>query len=353
MPFEYVCKDRLKRYANKFSDLFCLGEDGPGIFFSLVECCLNQTSIEEVNCESSPGPDVVLKLGRLPLDVMTSKCNMLLEDSFNDARQAGLFRLDDVVCVDYHDVVYHGKPLEYTVNSVKDGKKRRMFRYAVAGFARKKLFYTSRIRPCKTGDDTGDILTELLSDQNPGIVLMDRFFGGVKTFEAVEKLGGEYIIPCKHSDGMDELYKKSLLTKKPCQSHTIRKRVGGAKQVNVYFLEDKNFEYTSYYSNIVLQDDETGMILAWYKIRWNIENQFKKKKQVQPKTSSPNPSYRLLLETISYLLSNLWRLIVNTVQPATMKRLGRVINKILGKARNKSSSIRDKTVRDKTLSDPG
>jgi hypothetical protein len=177
---------------------------------------------------------------------------------------------------------------------------------------------------------------------------MDRFFGSVKVFDTVEALGREYIIPCKQTDKMDELYKKSLLSGQQCLRHTMRKHGGGKKQVDVHFLADKDYEYTSYYSNIAVPDDKTDTLLAVYKIRWNIENQFKKKNEVQAKTSSPSPSYRLLLETISYLLCNLWRLIVNTVQPITTKKFGRILCMLLRLIREEPN-----TANDKMLFDPG
>jgi hypothetical protein len=328
--------------------MFCLGEGGEDVFFSLVGCCLGRTSIDDLNSDSGPCPDVVLKLGRLPLDLMTEKCNLLLDESFRQAESARLFCDTDVLCLDFHDVVYHGRRQEYTIKTLKDGRARRVFRYCVAGVARRGMFFTSRIRPCKKGEDTGDIVKGLLWDQEPQRVLMDRFFGSVKVFDSVEALGKEYIVPCKQTDRMDELYKKSLLSGKRCLKHTIRKHGGGKKQVDVYFQEDLDYEYTSYYSNMTVSDDETDTALAVYKIRWNIENQFKKKNEVQAKTSSPKPSYRLLLETIGYLLCNLWRLIVNSVQYVTMKKLGRILCMLLRLIREEPS-----TANDKMLFDPG
>ena len=329
MPFELVCTKSLKRYARRFTDLFCLGDGGEDVFFSLVGCCLNRTSIDDLNSDSGPCPDVVLKLGRLPLDLMREKCNLLLDESFMQARSMHLFHDGDVLCLDFHDVVYHGRRQEYTVKTLRDGRKRRVFRYAVAGVCRRGLFYTSRIRPCKKGEDTGDIVRELILGQTPQRVLMDRFFGSVKVFDTVELLGHEYLVPCKQTERMDELYKKSLLAGRRCMTHTIRKHGGGKKQVDVYFHADELYEYTSYYSNMVVPDSGVDDMLSVYKIRWNIENQFKKKKEIQAKTSSPSPSYRLLLETIGYLLCNLWRLIVNTVQPVTMKKFARVLVQLL------------------------
>lgn len=344
MPFESVCVKRLKLYARRFSDLFYQGVGGEDVFFSLAGCCLNRTSIDDLNNDSGPCPDVVLKLGRLPLDLMVRKCNLLLDESFRQAKSMRLFCDADVSCLDFHDVVYHGRGQEYTIKTVKDGRGRRVFRYCVAGVARRGMFYTSRIRPCKKGEDTGDIVNALLWDQAPRRVLMDKFFGSVKVFDIVEVLGKEYIVPCKQTDRMDELYKKSLLSGKRCQEHTIRKHGGGRKRVNVYFQEDEDYEYTSYYSNMVVKDkdEDADTALAVYKIRWNIENQFKKKNEVQAKTSSPSPSYRLLLETIGYLLCNLWRLIVNTVQPVPMKKFGRILCMLLQLIREEPSTANDK-----------
>lgn len=329
MPFEHVCRKSLNRYARRFSDIFCLGGGGKDLFFSVVGCCLNRTSIDDLNGDSGPCPDVVLRLGRLPLDVMGEKCNLLLDESFEEARRMRLFHDGDVLCLDFHDVVYHGRQQEFTVKTLREGRRRRVFRYAVAGVCRQGMFYTSRIRPCKKGEDTGDIVRELILDQAPRRVLMDRFFGSVRVFDTVEMLGREYIVPCKQTDRMDELYKKSLLAGKRCMTHTIRKHGGGKKQVDVYFLPDEDYEYTSYYSNIAVRDNMVDDTFSVYKIRWNIENQFKKKNEIQAKTSSPSPSYRLLLETMGYLLCNLWRLIVNIVQPVTMKKFARALYLLL------------------------
>jgi hypothetical protein len=259
-----------------------------------------------------------------------------------------LFGDSDVLCLDFHDVVYHGRRQEYTVKTVKDGRGRRVFRYGVSGVSRKGMFYTSRIRPCKKGEDTGDIVRELILDQTPGQVLMDRFFGSIKVFDTLETLGKEYIIPCKLTEVMDELYKKSLLASKQHMTHKMRKHGGGNKQVDVYFLADEDYEYTSYYSNIVVPDNKVDDTIAIYKIRWNIENQFKKKNEVQAKTSSPSPAYRLLLETIGYIICNLWRLIVYTVQPITMKKFGRILHTLLRLIQDEPSPANDKT-----LFDPG
>lgn len=343
MPFESVCEKSLNGFANWFTDRFCLGENGRDIFFSLVSCCLNRTSIDDLNSDRTPCPDVVLKLGRVPLDLMTAICNELLGKSFEQARCMRLFSTGDVLCLDYHDVVYHGREQEYTVKSLRESHLRRVFRYGVSGVCRQGMFYTSRIRPCKKGEDTGDIVRELVLDQTPRQVLMDRFFGAIRVFDTIEVLGKEYIVPCKQTEAMDELYKKSLLAGTQTLKHKMRKHSGGSRQVDVYFTADEKYEYTSYFSNIAVPENMIDDAIAVYKIRWNIENQFKKKKEVQAKTSSPSPSYRLLLETISHVLCNLWRLLVKTVQPVTMKKTVRILNEIIRLLREEPSSTQNNT----------
>ncbi|WP_143767049.1 hypothetical protein [Methanocella conradii] len=78
--------------------------------------------------------------------------------------------------------------------------------------------------------------------------------------------------------------------------------------VKMHFLYDPCNEYYAYASNLEKVDVE-----AHYPYRWNIENCLAKN-MVDTVTSSTSMAYLLLLETISLILANLWKLLVKTIQ---------------------------------------
>lgn len=262
-------------------------------------------------------PDVVLKLGRISVEEMTEKCNILLRSSARSALRTGLYR-DHDLSIDYHDVVYSGRKNTHTVNVLKLDKMRRCLRYGVASLTKKESFLAVAIQPYKPGVTNANMVERLLDglsgDMSPGLVLMDRFFTGVDVFNKIEDRDKSFLTPYKLNDRIDELYKESLLDDKTTKEYLMRSRTGGDKMVKMHFEPDPDNEYYAYVSNL-----EDIAIKDHYPFRWNIENCFKIKNMVDAVTSSTSLSYRILLETISLIIANLWKLLVKTTNIGTMK----------------------------------
>lgn len=318
-PNGVLCLKSLKPLSRLFSELFWLDErDAWKRLLYLVGCCLDSTSIEDF-CKShrAMSPDVVLKLGRVPVEEMARKCNALLRLSAGLALKTGLYK-DHDLSIDYHDVVYSGRKNEHTVNVLKLDKMRRCLRYGVASLTRKESFLAAAIQPYKPGVTNADMVERLLdglpAGMSPGLVVMDRFFTGVDVFNKIEKKGKDFLTPYKLNDRIDELYKESIIDGTTVKDYLMRSRTGGDKTVRMHFEYDPDNEYYAYVSNL-----EEIAVKDHYPYRWNIENCFKIKNMVDAVTSSTRLSYRILLETISLIIANLWKLLVKTMNVGTLK----------------------------------
>jgi len=244
------------------------------------------------------------------------------------------------VSIDLYDTVYNGERDRYVFHAYRDvkGKMRPNHRYGLVSVTGQKFFFALGILPLARGDRAGAVVDRLLEMStviNPGAVLMDRGFYSLEVFEAVEKYGLNYIVPGKAGDRMDELYMQSILDGCPMGVYTMygkAKRGRRKKELTVYFQEDPVFEYNSFFTNLAVEDVET--LAGRYSRRGNIENNIKAKKHVKARTSSTHLQYRLFLETISLILTNLWRYLVATIQqreekPMTQDSFNHLIQKIL------------------------
>lgn len=340
--FEKVCLAGLKPLARVFCRRLLLGRrKGEGIFKRLVLCCLRGISIEEY-CKWDPGmgADVVLgALNSVLLDDMIRLCNDLLRLQAMRARKRRLFVGRDL-SVDLYDAVYNGKRDEFVFHAFRDpkGKMRPNHRFGLVSVTGSRFFFALGILPLARGDRAGMVVDRLLKGGEavrPGAVLMDRGFYSMEVFEAVEKHGLKYIVPGKSGDRMDELYKSSLLDGSLKGEYTMygkAKRGRRKKELTVYFQEDPVFEYNSFFTNLDAPDVEA--LARRYAKRGNIENNIKAKNQVKAKTSSTHLQYRLFLETISLLLTNLWRYLVSTIQleeekPLTQDSFNRLLQKTM------------------------
>jgi hypothetical protein len=317
VPGSVFCLRSLKPLSRLFSELFLLDKlDGWKRLLYLAGCSLDRTSIEDF-CKThhAMSPDVVLKLGHTSVEEMTRKCNLLLGLSARMALKSGLYRNHDM-SIDYHDVIYSGRKNPYTVNVLKGDKMKRCLRYGVVGLTQRRSFLALGIQPYKPGVTNALMVTRLLEDlpTNPGLVLMDRFFSGVDVYNACEAQGHDFLTPYKLNDRTDEMYKESILDGITVRDYRVNSRTGGDRTVKMYFQYDPDNEYYAYVCN-----REDINIEGHYPYRWNIENCLKVKNMVDAVTSSTSMAYRLLLETVSLILANLWKLLVKTASIGTIK----------------------------------
>ncbi|WP_158308476.1 transposase [Methanocella conradii] len=300
--------------------------DGWKRLLYLVGCSLDCTSIEDFcKTHKAMSPDVVLKLGRIPVEGMIVKCNVLLALSARIALKTGVYRNHDL-SIDFHDVAYNGRKNMYTVNVLKGDKMKRCLRYGVCGLTGRGSFLALAIQPYEQGA-TNAIMVEKLLERlpcSPGLVLMDRYFCSVDVYNVIEARGMNFLTPYKLNSRTDELYKESVLDGVMVKDYLMKSGTGGDRVVKMHFQYDPCNEYYAYVSNI-----EDVMVKVHYPYRWNIENCLAKN-MVDAVTSSTSMAYRLLLETISLILANLWKLLVKTMPVyMTMKAFKRMLGHIL------------------------
>ena len=247
--------------------------------------------------------------------------------------------------IDLYDVVYHGRVDEHVFHVYRDvkGKMRPSHRYGLASVTGRGFFFSLGILPIARGDSGGKTVDWLLGRSletfRPRTVLMDRGFYSLEVFEAVEDRDLKYIVPGKSGDRMDELYKESLLRGKSVSEYMMYgKKNGGRawKRLTVFFQEDPEFEYNSYFTNHKINEKDVEQLALRYAKRGNIENNIKAKNHVKPRTSSTHLQYRFLLQTISLILTNLWRYLVITLRlqeekemPVTQDSFNHILKKIL------------------------
>lgn len=317
-PDVEFCFCVLKPLSRVFSDLFVYStRDGETVLRYLVGCCLDQTSISDYCVDHrAVSADTVLKLGYLPLEVMTRACNCLLQMSTRIGLKSGLFR-GCSTSIDYHDVPYHGARRDYTFKTEVKGRVRRCYRYAVSSLTGNKRFSATAVWLYRQGDGNRKMVEKLLDVSPVGFdpVLMDRGFAGADVYDAVEERGRTFITPYKTNDRTDGMYKESLLDGVDVRLYHMRRYGGRWRSVYMHFVPSMEDEYHVLASN-------KGDIQARdvYRYRWGEENLFKTLECLRPVTSTTHESFRLLLFTISLILASLWKLLVRSKEHKTVKR---------------------------------
>lgn len=311
-PLDCVNVDVLKPFSCLLASWFCESKkDAWSILLSLVGCCLSNCCIEEFHDEyGGASPEVVLKFTWESVERMTRFCNLLLRESIRMAKRARLFR-DSYFCADYTDVIYSGRPGEYTLNVLETGKAkmklRRAFRYGVSCVVRPGARYFLGVTPYKKGDgvrNTVSLLTGLtVGEVDFTLSMFDKAFATLEVFQDLEDMGKEYVLPYRKNKQLDKMWNGE----NKLVDYIIRKNGGvGCKPVKMYLQKDDEDGYHAYVFPEKTRLEEAEKHVKIYRARWNQETGFRCRKKTMAWTKSPSASYRLLLFTISLLLSNLW-----------------------------------------------
>lgn len=322
-PLKCVNVDVLKPFSELLAGWFCERErDAWSIMLSLVGCCLKGMCIEEFHREyGGASPDVVLKFRKVPVRDMTRFCNRLLRESIRMAKKCRV--LTGFFCVDYTDVEYYGAPAPYTFNAYKEagGKKkiRRGFRYGVSCMARPGARYFLGVMPYRKGVGVNKTVKYLAKqaahDVDWTLSMFDKGFVNMDSFDTLEGMGKDYVLPFRKNKTLDKLWKgRDILVE-----YKMRKHGGGWKLVNILLETDecKKKQYRAYVYPLGITLTEAKRRARLYRYRWNQETGHRCRKYCAAWTKSPSASYRLLLFTISLLVSNLWFLLKQTGNQVT------------------------------------
>lgn len=317
-PLKCVNVDVLKPFSELLAGWFCEPRrDAWSILLSLVGCCLQEMCIEEFHREyGGATPDVILKFGRVQVKEMTRFCNRVLQESVRMAKKNRM--LTGFFCVDYTDVDYYGEPAPYTFNAYKEagGKKKikRGFRYGVSCLARPGTRYFLGVTPYRKGDGVNKTVKFLVKQAAPDVEwtlsMFDKGFVNLDAFDTLERMGKEYVLPFRKNKTLDKIWNgRDVLI-----DYKMRKHGGGRKLVSILLEKDecKKKQYRAYVFPRGITLEEAKRRARLYRYRWNQETGHRCRKYSAAWTKSPSASYRLLIFTISLLVSNLWFLLKQT-----------------------------------------
>lgn len=288
------------------------------IFEELARCGLSNLSVyglHNVTNEKSLSRDVVFsRLNRVPMSDMIYTCNRILRLSAKQARMQGV--LPDIVdiAIDFTSIE-HWCEDDNAYVLPGNGKYLDVYKYAVVSAVGKGFFIALGILPVSKDagkeDVVGGLLELAMELVEPRYILMDREFVKTALFDECDSWEVEYIVPAKKTPGIRQVYRDCKEQGLLHSLYYMRRKYGGCryKQVHLYFKDDPKREYVAVISNRETSPEEILMLFETYRMRWNIENNFKMDNNFMAKTCSKNPAYRLLLETIALLLANLWKII--------------------------------------------
>lgn len=318
-PLKCVNVDVLKPFSELLGDWFCESRrDAWSILLSLVGCCLKEMCIEEFYRDyGGATPDVVLKFGRVPVKEMNRFCNRLLRESIWMANKHRV--LTGFFCADHTDVYYYGRPAPYTFNAYKEtgGQKKkikRAFRYSVSCLSRPGTRYFLGVTPYRKGDGVKKTVKFLAKqaalDVDWTLSMFDKGFVNLDAFNVLEGMEKEYVLPFRKNKTLDRIWKgEDILI-----DYTMRNHKGGSKQVSILLekAKDKEKRYQAYVFPRGISLTEAKEQARLYRYRWNQETGHRCRKYCAAWTKSPSASYRLLIFTISLMVSNLWFLLKQT-----------------------------------------
>lgn len=240
---------------------------------------------------------------------MALLCNLLLSESFRMAKRARLFD-DGIFCVDYTTVYYSGRQGEYTLKVMQEAKgkkkKRRGFMYGVSCVVRPGNRYFTGVMPYKKGDGVdktvGYLMERMLAEFS--LSMFDKGFINCDAFQRLENEDKDYVLPFKRNKQLDQAWGGvDVLIE-----YRLRKHGGGGKLVSILLMKDEEKEcgYRAFVFPLGISMEEAKKRADLYRLRWQQEIGFKCRNKVRAWTKSPSTSYRLILFTISLLVSNLW-----------------------------------------------
>lgn len=254
-------------------------------------------------------PDSLFKhLGKYSVDEVTIACNRVLNVSFERFKNENHVRRA-TVAIDINEAEYWGREDEYVFYKRGKAKNSHYLRYATISLVDTNIKCTIAVLPLKKGDDTLEVVRELLSQARRLVkvdyVLLDRGFYDSRIMRLIEGMGMTYIIPFRRTLAI----KKYMMDKEKCHVlYTLNRVQSYRYTTHLYLKKDESVDgYAGVVSNKHVKEGMIDWILEYYMKRWNIENSYKEINHYRVKTSSTKKQYRLLLYALAHLL-------VNTIQ---------------------------------------
>ena len=249
-----------------------------------------------------------------------------LEQRLNAALRAEIprrvWRQAREVAIDFHDRPYYGKQSQgeglWVRSKARDGTTR-FYRIATAYVMLNGLRVTLALRFVLPEMETVSLLADLLKSLKIqgfqiACLFLDKGFASIAVMEYLTRQAQPAVIACpirgktggtrvlcqgrrsyrtRHTFvSGDQTFTATLAV---CRSFTTAKRTKRLKRREVWLLY------------ILIQLDlSPRQARRWYRKRFGIESSYRCAGQVRGWTTSPNPAYRFVLLTVSFVLLNIW-----------------------------------------------
>ncbi len=249
-----------------------------------------------------------------------------LEQRLNAALHAEIprrvWRQAREVAIDFHDRPYYGKQSQseglWVRSKARDGTTR-FYRSATAYVLLNGLRVTLALRFVLPDREVVSLLDDLLKSLKKqgfqiACLFLDKGFASMAVMDYLTRRAQPALIACPirgktggtralcqgrksyrtmHTFGSgDQTFTAHLVV---CRSFTTAKRTKRLKRRTVWLLY------------IVIQLDlPPRQARRWYRKRFGIESSYRCAGQVRGWTTSPNPAYRFVLITLSFVLLNVW-----------------------------------------------
>lgn len=171
------------------------------------------------------------------------------------------------------------------------------------------------------GELVGDLLDQAKQHVDIHKVLADREFDTFDTFTKIDKRGGTYIIPRRHSSSADQIAIEKTIEHDVADvsvEHATLHHDGHEQEVSIIYLpkdsksdQETHFkgDYVSFIVNAHVSPDRALGLVEQYRDRWTIENEYKSiKANFLPKSASKDYRIRFLYFVIGVMIHNVWRL---------------------------------------------
>ena len=166
-------------------------------------------------------------------------------------------------------------------------------------------------------------------------VLLDREFFSTRVFEALEKMGVGYLVPCKNTDVVVGAIAEFAAGRRPAVSELyITNADGVSVRYTIIITERKKRrkksskeksdgadprpeeKFIGFATNMQLQDAEL------YSKRWGIETGYRMIEEMRARTRSTNAVSRIFCFLYSVVMFNAW-MMINAMMSATSKQAGK------------------------------
>ena len=274
--------------------------------------------MREKGIKAPSGDDIFYHLGRLEAkDVLSAFYRVNSEILRKEKRRRA------PCAIDIHKIPYYGKHKDKHVVGMEKARGTN-YGYAYASIDRvdDKTVTLSAI-PLNQLTTKREIITQLIKEARKHVSIarafLDRGFFNIESIKTLIDPGVPFIIPAMKNKKISRAIEEAHLKGRhiPCTDskvfitdYTMGKGENSVTVKLVVVLEFKGKEWKefAYVTNMDVDPGSALLLAESYRSRWMIETGYRVKEEVRGKTCTRSYAVRLLLQLISVLLYNLWRL---------------------------------------------